>query len=402
MVAILGAGAAGLMAAIFAAREGAHVVLLERTRTGGKKIVVAGGGRCNVLPSEVDPAQFVTHSSPNLLRRMLLSWPLDEQIRFFEDDLGVPLALEAETGKLFPASNRATDVRDALTRACRQLEVDMRFNTLVTDVDPTPSGWRVRTDQGDVDASGVVIATGGLSVPKTGSDGFGLALAERLGHQLEGTYPALTPLLADGAPHGDLSGVSLRVRVEAPLAKGRFLTDGGFLFTHRGYSGPAVLDVSHLTTLARRAGDDQRVLVAWTALDAQAWDTELRQPGAGTVASVVREHLPTRLADVLLAEAEIPADRTRAELRKDERKRLVRTLTAYELPWTGDEGYRKAEVTGGGVGLAEVHLTTLESRRQPGLYFCGEVLDAFGPIGGYNFMWAWSTGRLAGIASARR
>lgn len=400
MVAIIGAGAAGLMAAIFAAREGARVALIERTRTGGKKIVVAGGGRCNVLPSEVDPTQFVTHSSPNLLRRMLLSWPLEDQIRFFEADLGIPLALEAETGKLFPASNRATDVRDALTRACRLLEVDMRFRTTVTGIEPEPSGWYVETDQGGLHAERVVIATGGLSVPKTGSDGFGLALAEQLGHQLEATYPALTPLLADGAPHGGLSGVSLSVSVEAPLQKGRFQTKGGFLFTHRGYSGPAVLNASHLTTLARRAGERQPVRVAWAALDARAWDADLRQPGGGTVASILRAHLPTRLADVLLAEADVPADRTRAELRRDERKRLVRLLTAYELPWTGDEGYRKAEVTGGGVGLAEVHPTTLESRRQPGLHFCGEVLDAFGPIGGYNFMWAWSTGRLAGIASA--
>ncbi|GAB5536120.1 MAG: aminoacetone oxidase family FAD-binding enzyme [Rubricoccaceae bacterium] len=399
-VVIVGAGAAGLMAAIFAAREGARVTLVERTRTGGKKIVVAGGGRCNVLPSEVNPAQFVTHSSPNLLRRMLLSWPLDEQIRFFEDDLGIPLALEAETGKLFPASNRATDVRDALTRACRQLDVDMRFKTTVTDLERVPSGWCVETDHGTLEAISVVIATGGLSVPKTGSDGFGLAVAERLGHQLEDTYPALTPLLADAAPHAELSGVSLNAAVEAPLKKGRFQTEGGFLFTHRGYSGPAVLNVSHLTTLARRAGESQPIRVRWTALDASAWDAELRQTGSGTVASLLRSHLPTRLADALMAEAEVPQDRTRAELRRDERKRLIRVLTAFELPWTGDEGYKKAEVTGGGVGLAEVHPHTLESRRQPGLYFCGEVLDAFGPIGGYNFMWAWSTGRAAGIASA--
>jgi len=402
MVAIIGAGAAGLMAAIFAAREGANVTLIERTRTGGKKIVVAGGGRCNVLPSEVDPAQFVTSSSPNLLRRMLLSWPLDAQVRFFEDDLSIPLALEAETGKLFPASNRATDVRDALTRACRQLEVDMRFRTTVTGLESVASGWRVQTDQGDVDAASVVIATGGLSVPKTGSDGFGLTMAERLGHQLEDTYPALTPLTAENAPHAELSGVSLNAAVEAPLTKGRFQTEGGFLFTHRGYSGPAVLNVSHLATLARRAGEPQPVRVRWTDLNASAWDAELRQPGAGTIASVLRAHLPTRLADALLAEADVPIDRTRAELRRDERKRLVRALTAFELPWTGDEGYKKAEVTGGGIGLAEVHPNTLESRRHPGLYFCGEVLDAFGPIGGYNFMWAWSTGRAAGISSANR
>ena len=399
-VVVIGAGAAGLMAAIFAAREGAAVTLVERTRTGGKKIVVAGGGRCNVLPSEVDAGRFVTASSPNLLRRLLLSWPLDAQIRFFEDDLGIPLALEAETGKLFPASNRATDVRDALTRACRQLDVDMRFKRTVTGLAPTASGWRVETDQGDLDADRVAVATGGLSVPKTGSDGFGLAVAERLGHRMVPTYPALTPLLAEGAPHADLAGVSLTASVEAPKRKAGVRTRGGFLFTHRGYSGPAVLDVSHLATLAREAGERQPVRVAWTDGDAGAWDARLREHGPGTVATLLRAELPTRLADALLAHADVPLDRARAELRRDERRRLVAALTAFELPWTGDEGYRKAEVTGGGVGLAEVDPNTLESRRQPGLYFCGEVLDAFGPIGGYNFMWAWSTGRLAGIASA--
>ena len=399
-VVVIGAGAAGLMASIFAAREGARVTLVERTRTGGKKIVVAGGGRCNVLPSEVDPARFVTSSSPNLLRRMLLSWPLEDQIRFFEDELGIPLALEADTGKLFPASNRATDVRDALTRACRQLGVDARFNTTVTGLAPAAGGWRVETDAGALDADRVVVATGGLSVPKTGSDGFGLAAAERLGHRMVPTYPALTPLLAEGAPHADLSGVSLTASVEAPKRKAGVRTRGGFLFTHRGYSGPAVLDVSHLATLAREAGERQPVRVAWTDDAAGAWDARLREHGAGTVAGLLRAELPTRLADALLAHAAVPIDRSRAELRRDERKRLVAALTAFELPWTGDEGYRKAEVTGGGVGLAEVDPNTLESRRQPGLHFCGEVLDAFGPIGGYNFMWAWSTGRLAGIASA--
>ena len=407
-VVVLGAGAAGLVAAQFAAREGARVTLVERTRTGGKKIVVAGGGRCNVLPSTVDPGRFVTSSSPNLLRRMLLSWPLDEQVRFFEDEMGIPLALEAETGKLFPASNRATDVRDALTRACRQLDVDMRFRTTVTALGPPEasasapgaSGWRVETDAGPIAADRVVVATGGLSVPKTGSDGFGLAAAERLGHRMTPTYPALTPLLAEGAPHADLSGVSLTASVEAPARKAGMRTRGGFLFTHRGYSGPAVLDVSHRATLARAAGERQPLRVAWTDADAGAWDARLQDHGPGTVATLLRAALPTRLADALLAHAEVPPDRARAELRRDERRRLVAALTAFELPWTGDEGYRKAEVTGGGVGLGEVHPGTLESRRQPGLYFCGEVLDAFGPIGGYNFMWAWSTGRLAGVASA--
>ena len=411
-VVVVGGGAAGLVAAVFAARAGAGVTLLERTRRGGKKIVVSGGGRCNVLPSAVDAGRFVTAGSPRVLRRVLDSWPLAEQRAFFEHDLGVPLSLEPETGKLFPTSNRATDVRDGLVDAARAAGADLRFDTLVTALEPADgprAGWRVGVEGAPtLEADAVVLATGGLSVPKTGSDGFGLRAAEALGLRLEPTYPALTPLTAgDGrpAPHADLSGVSLDVAVRAPSDKragrGGVETAGGFLFTHRGYSGPSVLDVSHLATLSRVDGDgDQRVLVRWADRDAGAWDAALRAPGPGTVLSELKEALPARLAETLLHEADVPPDRNRADLRRDERRRLVAVLTEYPLPWTGDEGYKKAEVTGGGVALGEVATHSLEARSRPGLFLCGEVLDAFGPIGGYNFLWAWATGRLAGRAAA--
>ncbi|MEL6615875.1 MAG: aminoacetone oxidase family FAD-binding enzyme [Bacteroidota bacterium] len=400
-VAVVGAGAAGLMAAIFAAREGAHVHVLESSRRGGKKIVVSGGGRCNVLPSEVDPSRYVTDSSMRTLRRMLLAWPLAEQRAFFEDDLGIPLKREPESGKLFPVSDRATDVRDGLVSAALAAGATFAFDTTVTDLVATPEAWQLTLASGEtLDATAVVVATGGLSVPKTGSDGFGLRAAESLGHSVHPTYPALTPLLAAPAVHAPLAGVSLNVNVHAPAGKRGIRARGGFLFTHRGYSGPSVLDVSHLTTLAREGGLSQEVRVQWGDHDAAEWDEVLRRPGAGLVASDVRERLPNRLADALLAEADVPADRQRAELRKDERKRLVRVLTEYPLPWTGDEGYKKAEVTGGGVSLSDVDPVTLESRRQRRLFLCGEVLDAFGPIGGYNFMWAWSTGRATGLGAA--
>ncbi|OZC02458.1 NAD(P)/FAD-dependent oxidoreductase [Rubricoccus marinus] len=405
-VVVVGAGAAGFMAAIFAAREGASVHVVERSRKGGKKIVVSGGGRCNVLPSEVDPSRYVTASSARTLRRMLLSWPLAEQRAFFEDDLGIPLAMEAETGKLFPASNRATDVRDGLLAAALRAGATFSFESSVSGLTPPEARgglWRVDIANGEpLVSTRVVLATGGLSVPKTGSDGFGLRLAESLGHAMKPTYPALTPLLTDPAVHAPLAGVSLDVHVHAPAGKHGIRARGGFLFTHRGYSGPSVLDVSHLTTLARARGDAQEVRVQWDDWDADAWDRAFREPGAGLVLTTLRDRLPNRLAEALLTEAEVPGDRARADLRRDERKRLVRVLTEYPLPWTGDEGYKKAEVTGGGVTLSEVDPVTLESRRQSGLFLCGEILDAFGPIGGYNFMWAWSTGRAAGVASGAR
>jgi predicted Rossmann fold flavoprotein len=388
------------MAAIFAAQAGAQVVLLEGTADGGRKILISGGGRCNVLPSELDPARFVTESSPHALRRMLLSWPLEEQRRFFETELGLPLSLEAETGKLFPASNRARDVRDGLVTFARDRGVRMRFGTKVVGLAPPVrgGGWEVRLAEGpSVQASAVILATGGLSVPATGSDGTGMRIVEMLGHTLHETYPALTPLTSVPPVHAPLAGVSLDVTLRAPVQGGEHRSHGGFLFTHRGYSGPSVLDLSHLAVLSARHGRPrQPILAQWTELDGPAWDALLRSSGAGTVGGVVRRPLPRRLADVLLAEAGVDPERSLSQLRREERTRLVETLVRYPLPWTGDEGYKKAEVTGGGVPLGEVDLRTLESRVVPGLFLCGEILDCFGPIGGYNFAWAWATGRAAG------
>jgi predicted Rossmann fold flavoprotein len=406
-IVVAGAGAAGLMAAIHAAAAGAGVLLLERTRDGGRKILISGGGRCNVLPSSVEPGRYVTASSANSMRRMLLAWPLAGQRRFFEDVLDLPLVLEPETGKLFPATNRARDVRDRLVQHARELGARIRFEARVDSLRPAPDAapggprWHVGLEDGEViAAAAVIIATGGLSVPATGSDGIGLRIVRGLGHTIHDTYPALTPLTATPPVHADLAGVSLDVTIRAPLPRGRFETRGGFLFTHRGYSGPAVLDVSHHAVRARAGGTAQPILVQWTEDDADAWERTLRDDRAGALGPLLRRRLPQRLADTLLAEAGVPADTRLAQLRREQRARIVELLARYPLPWTGDEGYRKAEVTGGGVALADVDPRTLESRIHPGLFLCGEILDAFGPIGGYNFAWAWSTGRTAGTAAA--
>jgi predicted Rossmann fold flavoprotein len=392
------------MAARHAAEGGADVVLFESTRDGGRKILISGGGRCNVLPSVAAPERYVTQSSPRVLRRMLRSWPLDEQRHFFENELGIPLRLEPETGKLFPASNRARDVRDRLVSAAMEAGVRIRFSTRVDGLRaPASDGqrWRVHLEGGEtVAVDRVVVATGGLSVPKTGSDGAGLGWMRSLGHELNDPYPALTPLT--GPPdHAELAGVSLEVTVRAPGARPRFSTTGGFLFTHRGYSGPTVLDASHLAILSARESDRQALTVQWSPLDEDGWEDALLGARSGAVGPFVSSHLPSRLARRLTLEADVPWDRGLARLTRDERRRLVVALTAYELPWTGDEGYKKAEVTGGGVALDQVDPNTLESRRAPGLFLCGEILDAFGPIGGHNFLWAWATGRAAGRASAR-
>lgn len=401
-VAVIGAGAAGTMAAIFAAAAGAQVTLIERTKDGGRKILISGGGRCNLLPLRVDEQRFVTDSSPNTLRRIIRSWPLAEQRRFFEEDVGIPLSEEPEVLKVFPSSHKARDVRDGLLALARRNGATLRMETLVRDVVATDRGWRIECAEGaplEVDA--VIVATGGLSVPATGSEGFGLALARRLGHTVHPTYAALTPITDAAGTFAELAGISLTVTLTARAGARTATHTGGFLFTHRGYSGPAALNVSHVVVRARHEGGPPATLtVQWTALGDAEWETALRPQGSRTVAAAVRAELPDRLAMFLIAHAQVDPTRSLAELRREERRRLLDTLVRCPLPWTADEGYKKAEVTGGGVSLAEIDPRTMESKVARGLYLCGEVLDAFGPIGGYNFLWSWATGRAAGTAAA--
>jgi predicted Rossmann fold flavoprotein len=392
------------MAAIFAASAGAETLLLERTKDGGRKILISGGGRCNILPARVDERRFVTDSSPNTLRKMLRSWPLAEQVAFFERELRMPLVEEAETAKLFPASNRARDVRDGLLALAARNGARFLPGTTVTGIKPVADKWEVeREGAAPLAVDAVIVATGGLSVPSTGSDGRGLTILEGLGHTIHPTYAALTPVVAAPSAFGELAGVSLPVTITARDGTRSAVSAGGFLFTHRGYSGPSVLDVSHVAVRSRLEADaGAKLTVRWTTLDESGWEAALRPEGTRTVAGVLRRQLPERLADALAGAAGVPPSRPLAQLRREERLRLIDALVRGELPWTGDEGYKKAEVTGGGVSLAEIDPRTMESRRHPGLFVCGEVLDAFGPIGGYNFLWAWATGRAAGEAAARR
>jgi hypothetical protein len=400
-VVVVGAGAAGTMAAIFAATGGAETLLLERTKDGGRKILISGGGRCNVLPLVLDESRFVSDSSLNTLRRIVRSWPLPGQRRFFEEEVGIPLSEEPEALKVFPASHKARDVRDGLLALAVRRGAYLRMETRVLDVVPVEGRWRLDiADAESIFADAVILAAGGLSVPNTGSEGLGLTIARRLGHEMHPVYAALTPITDDAGTFSSLSGVSLTVTLTARAGDRSATHTGGFLFTHHGYSGPAALNVSHVVVRSRLEGGPRaRLTVKWSALGDAEWEAALKPQGARTVAAAVRAAVPDRLATVLIGLAGVDPTRSLAELRREERLRLIETLVRGELPWTGDEGYKKAEVTGGGVSLADVDTRTMESKRHPGLYLCGEMLDAFGPIGGYNFLWAWATGRAAGTAA---
>jgi predicted Rossmann fold flavoprotein len=399
-LAILGGGAAGLIAALRAAEAGAkNVVVLEAAPQAGRKILVSGGGRCNVLPMAEARERFVSAAPARLVGRFLARVPLERQRAFFEELLGGPLREERETGKLFPPTNRAKDVRDALVARMLAAGATLRTGAAVREVARTGDGFTLRLADGrELAARRVLLATGGLSVLGGGADGGGLAWAAALGHTIVSTYPALVPLTGDAPSHHALSGVSVSARVEARASGVRAASAGGFLFTHRGWSGPAVLDVSHVVARAAGAADVR-------AGFGEDWDARLvagARSGA-SLSSFLRKSsssLPDRLIQLILDEAGV-ADQPLARLPRDARRRVAETLAAFPLPATGTEGYRTAEVTGGGVALDEVDPGSGRSKVVPGLWLAGEILDAFGPIGGFNFQWAWGTGETAGLSAAR-
>ncbi|HEX2798103.1 MAG TPA: aminoacetone oxidase family FAD-binding enzyme [Thermoanaerobaculia bacterium] len=411
-VVVVGGGAAGLLAALAAARGGRRVLALEAAKDAGRKILVSGGGRCNVLPMEDALTRFVSESPNRLVRRFLDRWPLSGQRLFFEELLGGRLREEPESRKLFPPSNRAKDVRDALREALAAARGTLRAAAPVRDLVRKGGGFAVHLDGGEeIAAPRVILATGGLSVLAGGADAAGYAWAAAMGHTVRPTYPALVPLTGDAPAHHALAGVSLAARVTARSAGDRATSSGGFLFTHKGWSGPAVLDVSHVVERAALAGASAEVRVCFgesLAGDAAArWDAALRGAGrTGGSGSLFllpflrKCPLPDRLASLVLETARVP-DIQLSYLSREARVRVVETLTAFPIPATGTEGYRTAEVTGGGVALEEVDPGSGRSRLVPGLFLAGEILDAFGPIGGFNFQWAWATGRTAGEAAAR-
>ena len=388
-----------MMTAIHAARTGVPVLALESARKPGAKIKVSGGGRCNVLPSAVAEGDFHTEGSTKAVRKVLRSWPLEDVTAFFADDLGIPLKVE-DTGKVFPVSDRSGDVVSALLRAVDRAAATLVTAATVADVVRGVDGFTITMVDGSaVEADRVVLTTGGLSLPKTGSDGAGYRWARALGHTVLPRYPALVPLLTDTGSWDRLAGLAVPARLTARAPKVVWEGEGDLLVTHKGFSGPVVLDASH--RVAAPWGSGTTLTAAWTPDGVTTdWDAHLQQGGPRPVAAVLRDTLPRRLADHLCGLADVDPSTTLGALRREDRKRLVTLLEACPLHVTGTEGYRTAEVTGGGVPLAELSTTTLESRVVPGLHLAGEIIDVTGRLGGYNFLWAWVTGRLAGVAAA--
>ena len=397
---VVGAGAAGLMTAIVAGRAGLKgVIALDGARTLGAKILVAGGGRCNVTHHAVHERDYAG-ATPASIRRVLSRFTVAETIEFFAQ-LGVELKRE-ETGKLFPVTDNARTVLHALLRAAADAGVEIRHPDRVRAVETDEDGaFRVRADAGDLRARRVVLATGGRSLPKSGSDGAGLEMAVSLGHTLtERVVPSLVPLLLrEGHWLRELSGLALPAELRVTNHAGKRLArfEGSLLCTHFGLSGPVALDISRHWTLQPEARLEASLLPGLDASTADAW---LLDATGRSLLSRLRERLPERMARAVLQAAGIVPETTPQQLPKERRRELVRNLVALELPVTGDRGFTHAETTAGGVPLTEVRLETLESRVRPGLHLVGEMLDVDGRIGGFNFQWAWASGFVAGRAAA--
>ena len=410
-IAVIGAGAAGLMAAIQAAAAAPdlRVLLLDSRKKIGAKILISGGTRCNVTNVRVRPTDY-NRGPGHFVKHVLEAFTPQETIAFFER-IGVELIAEP-TGKYFPVTHSGKTVLEALMRESERAGVklwtEVTIERLLREGEwfvpqgqsaAAPFAARVRR---------VILATGGLSLPETGSDGTGLRIAQELGHTVVMTSPALTPLTTPDPDWKELSGITLEAGLSVyRKGKKEHECQGSFLFTHFGYSGPSALDISRHWVRIDPAEEpevfadfapQETVETLNSKFEAYRKDSPKR-----TAKSFLEKilGLPERFAVTFLKKANFEPELPLSRFTRADRGILIHSLMHCPLDVDGVVGYKKAEVTAGGVELKEVKVSTMESKLVPGLYFTGEVLDIDGRIGGFNFQWAWSSGTVAGRAAAK-
>jgi len=384
-VAVIGGGAAGLLCAIEAGKRGRRVLVIEHCDRVGKKILISGGGRCNFTNLHITPENFLSNN-PHFCKSALACYTQWDFISMVEQH-GIAYH-EKEFGQLF-CDQSARSIVKMLTDQCRQAGVRIVTDCRVVGVARAGAGFQLQTSLGTIQTSSLVVACGGLSVPKMGASAFGYEIAKQFGQPVVSPRPALVPFIFDAADmvrYHDLSGVSLPVQVEC----GRQSFSNAMLFTHRGISGPAILQISSYWN----PGDELSVNFL-PLTDADAWlrKRQASRPDA-ELKTVLGEFMPKRLAQ-RLCEIALGSRPLRQYLPRDLRVICAR-LQDWQFRPSETEGYRTAEVTRGGVDTDELSSTTMESRIVPGLYFIGEVVDVTGHLGGFNFQWAWSSGHAAG------
>jgi hypothetical protein len=425
-IAVIGAGAAGLFAAIWAGRRARQlglslrIVAIDSAKKLGAKILVAGGGRCNVTHHAVDESAYAG-SSRHAIKQVLRAFTVDDTVAFFAD-LGVSLERE-DTGKLFPTTDDANTILDALLAAAADAGVELLHPYRVDRVERVSDAFLIhpapREPQPPIAtpilARRLILCTGGMALPRTGSDGHGYAIARSLGHTVTPlVFPALVPLvLHDAHPIRALSGLTLPAQLTATTATGKHLASftNSTLCTHFGLSGPSVLDISRYYLAERLIHHNQpdaaRLLISWLpgrtpeSLDAELSDLS-RRGDRRSLARFLHEScaIPERLAHALCTAASLAPTAPLHTLTRDQRRALAAACCAMPLPVERDRGFTHAEVTAGGVPLSELTLRTMESRPCHHLHLAGEILDVDGRIGGFNFQWAWASGFLAGRAAA--
>lgn len=401
-IVIVGAGPAGLFAAINCTTMGRNVTVIEKTNTPGKKLLISGGGQCNLTNAEPTRAMLDRYfGSGRFLKPALMTFDSSKLMNFFEER-GLKLFVR-EDGKVFPSTYSARDVLEVLLAECEKQGIRMLYNCRVKGIARrTPGGFVVSSHKGELGADYLVLATGGRSYEGTGSSGDGYSIASALGHSIVEPRPALTSVSIKDFEFGDLAGVSLKA-VDVSLWRDSKKTSSrteDLLITHEGLSGPAILHLS------REAGRGDEIRVNFSGITREELERRILKLAAEEGKKLLKTSLhdlglPERLLDKILEMNGI-TERLCSELKKEERKKLISSLfeMSFEIESVG--GFSQAMVTRGGVQLSEVNPKTMESRIVPNLFFAGEILDFDGETGGYNLQAAFSTGYVAGTTINKR
>lgn len=392
---IIGAGAAGMQCAAIAGQRGQRVLLIDHAEKIGEKIRISGGGRCNFTNVDAArPERFITEQ-PRFARDVLRAYRPEAFIALVREH-GIDYH-EKHKGQLF-CDRSAEDIIQLLRSECDKGQVQWRVGQSVDAVRPVDGSWVVTVGGEALRAGAVVVATGGPSIPKIGATDWGQRLAQRLGHRIVPLRPALVPLTfpPEQWPFAALAGLALPVGIKAGEPTGLHCDfDEDLLFTHRGLSGPAVLQASSYWMPGQALHLDLSA-----GVDVQAMLVQARSLSKQLTGTVLSQALPKRLVETWLPQSAVAglASRKVAELGNKDIAALASTLRSWSVVPDGSEGYRKAEVTAGGVATDELDARSMQSLRHPGLYFIGEVVDVTGWLGGYNFQWAWASGAVAGRA----
>ncbi|RUO37038.1 aminoacetone oxidase family FAD-binding enzyme [Aliidiomarina shirensis] len=388
---VIGAGAAGLMCGATAAKRGLSVVVLDHAKQAGKKILISGGGRCNFTNMYTSPENFLSQN-PHFCKSALSRYTQWDFVAMV-DKHNIPWH-EKTLGQLF-CDDSAKDIVRMLMQECSSAGAKVQLRTEVFSVQHENGAYFVKTSQGEFSCKNLVVACGGLSMPKLGATPFGYKLGEQFGHSIVPVRAGLVPFTlhdTDKEAFAELSGVASDVVASNDRASFR----EAMLFTHRGLSGPAMLQISSFwqpgETVAVNLLPNENAL-------ALLQEAKAEQPRSGLI-SIFSKYLPKRMVQVLAKYGHWPT-KNLADLSNTEIERVANNLTAWPIKPNGTEGYRTAEVTIGGVNVNEVSSKTMESKLQPGLFFIGEVLDVTGWLGGYNFQWAWSSGWVCGESVAK-